>query len=344
MTSFQGTEPGRGTRPAWYRTVSRYQKPCLRAAIRQLANTFIPYTILWILMVRTIRVGGPYWMVLGMAAVAAGLHLRIFIFFHDCCHGSFFASRRANRILGYVCGILTLTPYEDWRRAHSAHHATAGDLDRRGTGDVWTMTVDEYQAAPLLTRIAYRVYRNPLAMFLIGPPIVFLVMHRFPHKGAPKRERLSAILTDLALVGILLAVALTIGLKAYALIQLPILLISGTAGVWLFYVQHQFDGVYWARHAEWDPTAAALRGSSYYRLPKVLQWFTGNIGLHHVHHVRPRIPNYNLQRCYDATAGLQAVQPLTIRRSLDSLSLNLWDEQRRRLVGFRALKTLSGES
>ena len=325
-------------RPDWYKSVARYQRPDLRRAVWQLVDTLVPYGALWALMVRTVQLGVSYWITLALAVVAAGFMARIFIIFHDCGHGSFFASRRANTILGYVCGILTLTPYEDWRHSHGVHHATIGDLDRRGTGDVYVMTVDEYLAAPRLKRIAYRLFRNPLVMFGLGPGAVFLLTHRFPHKGAGKRQRYSVYITNLAIAAIIGVASLTIGLRTYVAVQLPIFLIGFAAGVWLFYVQHQFEGVYWARHEAWDPMRAALEGASYYKLPKVLQWFTGNIGLHHIHHVRPRIPNYNLQQCYDEVPAMQAVEPLTMRKSLKSLGLHLWDEGQQKLVGFRSLR------
>jgi omega-6 fatty acid desaturase (delta-12 desaturase) len=320
--------------------LAEYAKSDPRKAIWQLVNTLIPYAILWYLMIRSIQLGYSYWLTLGLAVVASGLMVRIFIFFHDCTHGSFFASRRANKIVGYITGILTFTPYDDWRHTHSVHHATAGDLDRRGVGDVWTMTVDEYLEAPRLQKLAYRLFRHPLITFGLGPSFMFLIVHRFPHKGATKRQRRSVWLTNLALLAIIVVAALTIGLQTYLLIQLPMMIIAGAAGVWLFYIQHQYEKVYWARHEEWDPIQAALEGSSYYKLPKVLQWFTGNIGLHHVHHLRARIPNYNLQECHDNVPVAQAVEPLTIRTSLRSLWLHLWDERNGVLVSFRALKTL----
>ena len=329
---------GKAARPDWYKSVARYQQPDLRKAVWQLVDTLVPYAALWVAMVRTVQLGVSYWITLALAVVAAGFMARIFIIFHDCGHGSFFTSRRANTIVGYVCGILTLTPYEDWRHSHGVHHATIGDLDRRGTGDVYVMTVDEYLAAPRLKRIAYRLFRNPLIMFGLGPGAVFLLTHRFAHKGAGKRQRYSVYITNLAIAAIIGVASLTIGLRTYVAVQLPIFLIGFAAGVWLFYVQHQFEGVYWARHEAWDPMRAALEGASYYKLPKVLQWFTGNIGLHHIHHVRPRIPNYNLQQCYDEVPAMQAVEPLTMRKSLKSLGLHLWDEGQQKLVGFRSLR------
>ena len=338
MLADSGTIRTKVVKPNWYQTLSKYGQSNLQKAIWQLLNTLIPYFALWVLMVHTVHQRYSYWITLALVVVAAALLVRIFIFFHDCCHGSFFASRRANRILGYISGILTFTPYEDWRRSHAGHHATAGDLDRRGVGDIWTLTVKEYLAAPRPKRLAYQLFRNPVVMFGLGPAVVFLIAQRFSHKGARKRERYSVIFTNLAILAIIGMAGLTIGLRAYLLIQLPIMLIAGAIGVWLFYVQHQFEGVYWARHEAWDPMRAALEGSSYYRLPEVLQWFTGNIGLHHIHHLRPRIPNYNLQQCYNDVPAMQAVEPLTIRRSIKSLWMNLWDEEQQKLASFRSLK------
>jgi len=327
------------TRSEWYRALSRYEKPNVRKAICQVLDTFVPYVALWGLLVYMVRQGVSYWLTLPLVVVAAGLLVRIFIFFHDCGHGSFFASRRANRILGYISGILTFTPFEDWRHIHAEHHATAADLDRRGFGDIWTMTVEEYLAAPRPKQLAYRLFRNPFVMFVLGAPVMFLVMHRFPHREGGKRERHSVLLTNLAILGIIGVASFTMGLRTYLLIQMPIITLAGAIGLWLFYVQHEFEGAYWDRHQGWDPMRAALEGSSYYRLPAVLQWFSGNIGLHHIHHLRPRIPNYNLQQCYNDTPALQIVEPLTIRRSLKCVRLHLWDERDRRLVSFRSIKT-----
>jgi omega-6 fatty acid desaturase (delta-12 desaturase) len=326
----------RPTRPDWYADLASYARADRRKATWQLANTLIPYLLLWALMVYIVRQGYPPWMILPLIVVASALLVRIFIFFHDCCHGSFFPSRRANRIWGYVTGVLTFTAYEDWRRTHAIHHATAGDLDRRGVGDVWTLTVDEYRAASPGKRLGYWLYRNPPFMFGIGPVYSFVVGHRFPSKGAGKREWRSVWVTNLALLTIVVAASLTIGFWTYVLIQLSIVAIGGAAGIWLFYVQHQFADVYWARHEEWDFLRSALDGSSYYKLPKVLQWCTGNIGLHHIHHLRPRIPNYNLQQCYDDIPALQAVRPVTLGESLKSLRMRLWDEKRQQTVGFRS--------
>jgi omega-6 fatty acid desaturase (delta-12 desaturase) len=242
---------------ALYQATAAYQQADLGKAIWQLVNTLVPYAALWALMVYTVQRGYPYWITLALAVPAAGLMVRVFIFFHDCGHQSFFASRRANRVLGYITGILTFTPYGDWTHSHGVHHATAGNLDRRGTGDVWTMTVEEYRAAPRLTQLGYRLFRNPLVMFGLGPLWMFLVVHRFAHKGANRRDRLSVWFTNVAILVIVVGASLTIGFWTYVAVQLPILWIGGAAGIWLFYVQHQFEGVYWARQEAWDSVKSA---------------------------------------------------------------------------------------
>jgi omega-6 fatty acid desaturase (delta-12 desaturase) len=299
------------------------------------------YIALWALMIYLLGQGYSYWLVFPLTVVAACFLVRIFIFFHDCCHMSFFSSRRANKILGTITGILTFTPFEDWRRSHLQHHASAGSLDRRGVGDVWTMTVQEYRAARLWTRLAYRLYRNPFIMFGLGPAYVFFVTHRFPHKTAGLRERFSVGFTNVAIAGIIVIAVFTIGLKTYLLIQVPVTLVAGLIGVWMFYVQHQFEDVYWSKHEEWDSVRAAMEGSSYYKLPKVLQWITGNIGLHHIHHLHARIPNYHLQKCCNHVAELREVEPLTLRTAFKSLWIHLWDENQRRLISFRAMSKQS---
>jgi omega-6 fatty acid desaturase (delta-12 desaturase) len=324
-------------KPAWYWIAAQYGKSNLRKSSWQILNTLGPYGLLWALMIYTVQREFPYWITLALAVVAAGILVRVFILFHDCCHGSFFASRRANTILGYVAGILTFTPFEDWRRVHNRHHATAGDLDRRGVGDIWTMTTEEYLAAPLRKRFAYRFYRNPFILLGPGSVLLFLFLHRFPIKGAGIRERRSVSYTNLAILLIAGTATWTIGLPAYILIQLPIIAMAGSIGLWLFYIQHQFENVYWVRHDSWDPMRVALEGSSYFKLPKILQWFTGNIGLHHIHHVRPSIPNYNLQQCQDAVPVFQTVKPVTLKTSFRSLRLSLCDVKNGQLVGFRSL-------
>lgn len=338
--SRRAEDPGKA-RPAiddLSKLTRKYAHADVRKACRQLLDTFIPYAGLWAIMLHAVQHGYPYWITLALAVIAAGILVRIFILFHDCCHGSFFPSRRANTILGYLSGILIFTPFEDWRYTHAVHHATAGDLDRRGTGDVWTMTTGEYLAAPRRKRLAYRIYRNPFILFIPGPVLLFLFFQRFSGKGAKKRERVSVALTNLAILLVVVVASATIGLKTYLLVQFPVIAIAGAFGLWLFYLQHQFETVYWARHEFWDPMRVALEGSSYLKLPKILQWFTGNIGLHHIHHARPTIPNYYLQQCQNEIPLFQSVKPLTIRTSLNSACLSLYDEGHNKLISFRALR------
>jgi omega-6 fatty acid desaturase (delta-12 desaturase) len=313
---------------AWKQAVDNHRKPVLRSSVWQLVNSLIPYIALWGLMIWTLDIS--YWITLVLAVVAAGFLVRIFIIFHDCGHGSFFSSRRA-------------TPYRQWRHKHALHHATSGDLDRRGTGEIWTLTVREYLEASRWKRFSYRLARNPLVLFGLAPFYVFLIEQRFPSRAVGKRERRGVYWTNGALLLIVAVMSLTIGIKAYVLIQLPVIMFAGTAGIWLFYVQHQFEDVQWERREDWDYARAALDGSSFYKLPKVLQWFTGNIGFHHIHHLSPTIPNYRLEKCHRATPMIQQIEPVTLWRSLKSLSFRLWDEQRRQLVGFGRLKTVRRE-
>jgi omega-6 fatty acid desaturase (delta-12 desaturase) len=319
----------------WQKMVARYQTPDRWRSLWQVANTLIPYFALWYLMVRSLEIS--YWLTLALAVPAAGFMMRTFILFHDCGHGSFFQSRRANETLGMLTGLLTFTPFYRWRHDHAIHHATAGDLDRRGTGDVKTLTVREYLALPWYRKLGYRVMRNPLILFTIGSTFVFLVAHRFSTPGSGRKEKASVWWTNLALAGLIAIMIWLIGWKAYVLVQLPIVMLATSAGVWLFYVQHQFEDVYWEHHDRWDFYQAAVKGSSFYKLPAILQWFSGNIGFHHIHHLSPKIPNYKLQRCNEENPPLQ-IQSMTILSSLKSARLSLWDEQERKLVGFRELK------
>ena len=320
----------------WQQIVSRYRGPEKRSSVWQLVNSLVPYMILWYLAYRSLAVS--YWLMLGLAILPAGFLVRIFIIFHDCGHGSFFKSKKASSFWGFFTGILTFTPYHQWRFDHSVHHSSCSDLDRRGVGDVWTLTVNEYLELSRWKRLAYRIYRNPLVMFTVGSMYLFLVRNRFPTQGAAKRERHSVRWTNLAILIVIAAFSLGIGFKNYVLVQAPIFVAAMISGGWLFYVQHQFEGVYWERHEKWDYTKAALEGSSFYKLPKVLQWFTGNIGFHHVHHLSPRIPNYKLEKCHTENPIFQRSKMITLSSSLKSLTLRLWDEDARRLVSFGSLK------
>ncbi len=322
----------------WKEVVARYQQPSLWRSVFQIVNSVVPYAVFWFLMYRSLS--ASYWITFPLAILTAGFLVRVFIIHHDCGHGSFFKSRRANDILGFITGVLTFTPYQFWRWKHAVHHAGAGDLDRRDLGAVWTLTVQEYLDASFWTRFAYRVMRNPFVLFVIAPSFLFLVMYRFSSPRASRRDRLSVYWTNLAIVAVAAAVSYFVGFKAYLVIQLSVMTVTGTAGVWLFYVQHQFEGVYWQRHSQWDYTAAAFEGSSFYKLPRILQWFSGNIGFHHIHHLSPRIPNYNLEKCHKEEPLFQCVTPVTLRSSMKSLTFRLWDEPHQRLVGYSYLRAL----
>jgi acyl-lipid omega-6 desaturase (Delta-12 desaturase) len=327
---------------AWREIVRQYQEPSTWRALWQVVNTIVPYAGLWALMYWSLSVS--YWLTVPLILLAGAFLVRVFIIFHDCGHGSFFKSKSANNLVGFITGALTFTPYYHWRWEHSIHHASAGDLDKRGTGDVWTMTIQEYLEASRWQRFAYRLSRNPVILFLIAPLYLFLIRQRITSPKANKRERHSVYAMNLALLGIGGAMAQVFGLVPYLVLQVAVLGVAGSAGVWLFYVQHQFEGTYWERGEEWDYTQAALQGSSFYKLPKVLQWFSGNIGYHHIHHLSSRIPNYYLQKCHEAHPLFQKVKPITFFASFKSLTFRLWDEQRRQLVGYNALKEFRRQS
>ena len=319
----------------WRKTVAEFQRPSLIRSMWQIVNSLGVYLLLWYLIY--LSLGISYWLTIPLAIVAGGFLVRVFIIFHDCTHGSFFKSRKANDILGFFTGVLTFTPYHQWRWEHSVHHAHAGDLDRRGLGDIWTMTVQEYLAASRGTRFRYRLARSPIVLFVLAPTFLFLVLQRFPLAKASKKIRRSLHLTNLSIFALAAVLVWLFGLQAYLAIQLTVVLVAATSGVWLFYVQHQFEGVSWERGESWDFTQAALKGSSFYRLPGILQWFSGNIGFHHIHHLSPRIPNYYLESCHKADPLFQSVPVITLFLSMKSLRFRLWDEEGHKLVGFRHL-------
>jgi len=322
--------------PSWREIILKYAQPNLRASLWQITNTLIPYLGLLFLMYLSLEVS--YFLTLFLSVFAAGFMVRLFIIFHDCGHGSFFKSSKLSDFVGIVLGILTFTPYYKWHRAHKIHHATVGNLDKRGTGDVWVLTVDEFQHVPKWKRRFYRVYRNPFIMFLIGSPLIFLVLNRLTNKHLNRKERLNVYFTNFVLSLILVLMYFTIGIKAYLMIQLPIIFIGSVMGVWLFYVQHQFEGVHWYRQNEWDYKTVAIQGSSFYKLPKILQWFSGNIGFHHIHHLSPKIPNYKLAECHQEGSIFSEIDPITIKTSLKTMKLRLWNEQSRKLISFKELQ------
>ena len=331
-------QPAAAVPTTWRASAQQYQCADMWSSIWQVASSFIPYLLLWFLMVLSIAYS--YWLTLGLAVFASGFLIRIFIILHDCGHGSFFTSARANEILGSICGVFTLTPFYQWRHDHAMHHATSSDLDRRGHGDVATLTVAEYLRMSGWERFKYRTFRHPLALLLAGPVFAFIIQQRFALASSGPRERRSVHLTNLALLAIVGVAALTIGLKIYLLILAPVVFCASFVAVWLFYCQHQFEGTYWRRHEEWSFEEAAIKGSSYFHLPRVLQWFTGNIGFHHVHHLCPRIPNYYLEQVHHSHPRFQEATTITIRSSLRAFTLQLWDEQRQELINLRDLPHL----
>ncbi|MDO3678578.1 fatty acid desaturase [Paenibacillus ehimensis] len=320
------------------KNVGPFEKTDTKSSLWQLVNTLGPLLLLWYAAYASLSVS--YWLTLPLTIVAGGFVVRTFIIFHDCCHQSFFKSRLANDILGTITGVMTLCPYEQWKYSHSIHHATSSNLDKRGVGDIWILTVDEYVAAPLWRRIAYRIYRNPLAMFVVGPVYVFLLQYRFNRRGARRKERINTYVTNLAIVALYALLIWAIGWKAFVLVQGPVFFVSGLLGIWMFYVQHQFEDSYFENEEQWSYVKAAVEGSSYYKLPKLLQWITGNIGFHHVHHLSPKVPNYNLEKAHEATPELKKVTTLTIGTSLQSLRFRLWDEKGKTFVGFKDIKHL----
>ncbi|MEP7130888.1 MAG: fatty acid desaturase [Sphingomicrobium sp.] len=308
-------------------------------SILQLVTTATLFIALLVVMAAVSD--GRYWLTLALAVPAAGLLVRLFIIQHDCGHGSFFKSRAANDFLGRALSVLTLTPYGSWSQGHAAHHASTGNLDRRGRGDVDTWTVAEYQASAPLKRLLYRLYRNPLVMVGFGAPTNFILLQRLTvgHGFRDRNSRRSILSLDLALVVVFGLFCATFGVLPVLRTYLPVIIIASWIGNWLFYVQHQFDQTHWERDGDWNFHVAALSGSSYFKLPPLLQWFSGNIGLHHVHHLCSRVPNYRLQACLDAAPELHRVAKLvTLRESLGCWRLALWDERRRLLVGFRDLE------
>jgi omega-6 fatty acid desaturase (delta-12 desaturase) len=318
----------------WRPVVAKYARPDLWHSIWQIVNTLIPYVVLFYLSMRSLEIS--IWLTLPLCILTAGFMVRTFIIFHDCGHGAFFKSRQANKWLGRITGFLVFTPYQRWTHSHAIHHATAGNLDRRGNGDVYTMTVQEYLDAPWWKKFGYRVMRQPVFMFFFGSLIVFIVTERIPPKKG-KREILSVWTTNLALALWVILMGFTFGWKAYVLVQLLVVFFGASVGIWLFYVQHNFEGTYWERHDKWDFFKASMQGSSFYKLPAVLNWFTGNIGYHHIHHLSPKIPNYKLPKAFKENPIFH-VKPITLWSSLKSLTLRLYDEKSRKLVGWRVLK------
>ena len=317
-------------------SVAPYEKTSTKISIRQMINTLVPLVLLWYAAYLSLQVS--YWMTFPLAMLTAGFVIRTFIIFHDCCHQSFFKSRRANDIVGTITGVITLSPYRQWKYSHSVHHATSSNLDKRGIGDIWVMTTDEYAAASFWLRLRYRLYRNPLVMFGLGPISVFLIQYRFNRRGAKRKERINTYITNISIIALYALLSWMIGWQAFVLVQAPVFFFSGVLGIWLFYVQHQFEESYYEHEDEWSYVKAAVEGSSYYKLPRILQWITGNIGFHHVHHLSPRVPNYQLEAAHNATPPLQQATTITLRTSLRSLRFHLWNEQDKTFVSFKEMR------
>ena len=314
-----------------------FAQPDRKQSIAQLATTGLAFLALWIGM--WFAVEHAYWLTLLLSVPAAVFLVRLFVIQHDCGHGSFFRSTLANNIAGRILGVVTLTPYDYWRRAHASHHATSGNLGRRGIGDIHTLTVAEYDALGRWGRFAYRFYRHPLVLFGLGPTYLFVLKHRLPVDLPWSRREmwLSVFATNLAIAGAFTALILAIGPVGLMKIQGPVILLASALGVWMFFVQHQFEDAHWRRDGEWNVHLASLEGSSHYVLPRVLRWLTASIGLHHVHHLCSRIPNYRLQDCVDQLPELAQARRLTLWQSLGCARLALWDEERDRMVRFRDL-------
>ncbi len=320
----------------WISIIKKYNRPDNTKSLWQIVNTVVPYIGLWVAMIYSLNIS--YWLTLGLSIIAAGFLARIFIIFHDCGHGSFFKSKKLNKIIGIITGAIVFTPYHKWHYQHKIHHKTVGNLDKRGVGDVKTLTVEEYKSFSRSKRFVYRLYRNPVMLFIIAPFFLFTVVNRFSKKELPGNINLYTHLTTLALIVAVIAISLLIGFKTFILIQIPVLYFASGFGVWLFYVQHQFENTVWEREENWKFRNVAMEGSSYLKLPKLIQWFSGNIGYHHLHHISPKIPNYKLETCYNENPLFQK-KPVTLQEGIKAIRLNLWDETKKRLVSFSEVST-----
>ncbi len=321
---------------AWKEAVTKYQTPNTFRSLAEIVITLTLYAAMWIAMYRSL--GVPYLLTLALSVPTALFMVRVFVVMHDCGHGSFFKSQKLNNFFGAVFGVLVFTPFFHWKNAHAQHHATSGNLDRRGFGDVWMLTLQEYEALSPRRRFYYRAYRHPVFMFLVGAPFNFLVLHRtrFPSPGDPTRSRISVHGTTLALLGYVAGMVSLMGWKEYLLVQIPVFYIATIIGVWLFYVQHQFKNTYWQRKKNWNYVAACLLGSSFYKLPPWLSWWTAYIGIHHIHHLSSRIPFYRLPEASKDSA-FDGGTTLTLWTGFESLGLRLWDEKLGRMVGFKKI-------
>ena len=324
--------------PEWKAAVKKYSKPKIKSSIRQLFDTVGVYALLWILMGWLAQ--NHLWIALLITPLAGLMTVRVFIIFHDCGHYNYFKSKRACKVVGYLTGILTFTPFHDWGKDHKLHHATCGNLDKRGFGDIWTITVEEFKKASPVERLKYRIYRNPFIIFIIGPVFVFTIKQRFSRTHTGSAGKASVWWTNIGLLVFFGLMYWLIGWQFF-LLQFAVISVGAIAGVWMFYVQHQFEDTYWENDEDWSFVESALEGSSFYKLPKILQWFTGNIGFHHIHHLSSKIPNYSLESAYYDSEIFQEIEPLTVKRSLKLIGFRLWDEKNRCMVGYSSLKEKS---
>lgn len=319
-----------------HKSVKPYANANNRKSTIQLLNTILPLLLVWILAYSSLSVS--IWLSISLAILASGLLVRTFIIFHDCTHGSFYNNKRKNDVLGTMTGVLTSFPYEKWKREHAIHHASSSNLDKRGVGDIWVMTVEEYSQASKWQQLAYRFYRNPFVMFGLGPLYLILISNRFNRKDAKKKERHNTYLINFMLIVFSGLIIFFLGWKAFLLVHGVSLYVAAALGIWLFYIQHTFEDSYFEEESEWNYVKAAVEGSSYYQLPPIFQWLTGNIGYHHVHHLAPRVPNYHLEEAHETTPPLHYATTITIKTSLDSLRYRLYDPQNKLFITFGEFK------
>lgn len=313
--------------------VQPFAKSDLRISIMQMLNTIVPLLAIWIAGYYVVQFSPWYGVLAGL--LASGFVVRTFIIFHDCTHGSFFKNKKANNAVGFITGVLTSFPYEKWKREHTIHHATSSNIDKKGIGDIDMLTIEEYMEKSKLGRLGYRLYRNPLVMFGLGPLFMVLVLNRFNRNDAKKKERINTYLTNAVVLALTVVMIVVFGWQSFLLIHGVTLFVAGALGIWLFYIQHTYEDSYFEYDTEWDYVKAAVEGSSYYKLPKILQWITGNIGFHHVHHLSPRIPNYKLEEAHETVTPLQQATTITIRTSLESIRYKLYDHSQMKFVTFK---------
>jgi omega-6 fatty acid desaturase (delta-12 desaturase) len=322
---------------SWMKIIMKYNHPDNKRSWFQLISNCLMYFGGLALMVWSLQ--WSYWFTLLLALPVAGILVRIFIIFHDCGHGSFFKSKNLETFIGYFTGILTFTPFKPWSDNHLIHHKTAGNLDKRGTGDVWTLTVKEYLESSVWKRLGYRLYRHPLVMFGLGSLFVFIIFQRLTYREMDTTQRMGVYITNGGILVNALLLSLMVGFKAFLLIQLPVIYFAGIMGIWLFYVQHQFDPSYWSHTDTWDYHRVAMEGSSFYKLPGIFRWFSGSIGYHHIHHLSPKIPNYNLKKCHDENDFFSGIKPLTFWQSVISMKYRLWDEDNMKMVTIKEIRS-----